>query len=327
MILTGFTFDPNSLPPGWLIWPLLFGLGVYALLTAQPVGRPKPDLAELLRRLDVDEVIKDEVEHQASTPIFASPLLERVLRPVLEDAGQAVRRFLGSLGLSGGRDLDQRLRRAGLGMGVAQFYGEKLALGLIGLGIFPLTDALGVSPVGTWPLWTWLVGFVVGFIAPDWDVNRRLAERRARVLMELPVICDMLTICTSAGLALEQALNVIARQSAGSMARELQHVSREVALGQRSLMEALAGMADRNGVPELSRFVSQMQAAHEQGVPVVQALSAQADALREEKRVRIVAEGGRTLVRMLLPGVLFILPTYFVILLGPPTMQVMHLGG
>ena len=49
-------------------------------------------------------------------------------------------------------------------------------------------------------------------------------------LMELPVLGDMLTICTSAGLALEQALNAVARQSGGLTAQELQQVSREVAL-------------------------------------------------------------------------------------------------
>ncbi len=144
--------------------------------------------------------------------------------------------------------------------------------------------------------------------------------------MELPVLCDMLTICTSAGLALEQALNVVARQSGGLMAQELQQVSREVALGQRPLLDSLDGMAERNGVPELSRFVSQLQAAHEQGIPVVQALSEQSEALREEKRQRVVAEGGRATVRMLLPVAAFILPVYFVVLLGPAVMQVAHLG-
>jgi len=196
-----------------------------------------------------------------------------------------------------------------------------------GCSTVPLTDALGASPLGTWPLWTWAAGFAVGFLAPDWELTRRLARRQARVVMELPIICDMLSLCTAGGQGLEQALNTLARQSAGTMAQELQHVSREVAFGQRSLMEALAGLAERNAVPELSRFVSQLQAASEQGVPVVQALSAQADALREEKRVRIVAEGGRAAIRMLLPVAGLILPVYFVLLLGPAVLQVVHLGG
>ncbi len=318
--------DLAALPSGWIAWPLLFGLGVYLLLMAQPLGRPKPSLAELLRRLDVDERIRDQANRRSSKPVFSSPLLERMLRPVLDDAGLAVRQWLGRVGLSGGRDLERKLRQAGSGLEPAQFFGEKLALGVIGLGLFPLTDALGIDPFGSWPMWVWVAGLAAGFFAPDLYLEQRLARRRSQVLMELPVLCDMLTICTSAGLALEQALNVVARQSGGLMAQELQQVSREVALGQRPLLDSLDGMAERNGVPELSRFVSQLQAAHEQGIPVVQALSEQSEALREEKRQRVVAEGGRATVRMLLPVAAFILPVYFVVLLGPAVMQVAHLG-
>jgi hypothetical protein len=44
--------DPALLAPGALLWPLLFGLGLYLLVTSQPIGRPKPSLGERLRRLD-----------------------------------------------------------------------------------------------------------------------------------------------------------------------------------------------------------------------------------------------------------------------------------
>jgi tight adherence protein C len=327
MTLAALSFELATLPSGWIIWPLLFGLGAYLLLMTQPLGRPRPDLAELLRRLDVDERLKDEGDQRSGRSLFSSALLERLLRPVLEDAGSASRRWLSRVGLAGGKDLERKLRQAGSGLEPAQFFGQKLAMGVIGLGLFPLTDALAVNPFGSWPLWMWCVGFVAGFFGPDLHIEHKLAQRRARVLMELPVLCDMLTICASAGLGLEQALNVVALQSGGTTAVELQRVSREVAFGQRSLMGALESMAERNGVPELSRFVNQLQAAHQQGIPIVQALSAQSDALREEKRVRIVAEGAKAMVRMLVPAAVFIIPVYFVVLLGPPAMQVMGLSG
>jgi len=41
-------FDPSVLRLHVLVWPMLFGFGAYLLLTAQPIGRPKPDLAERL---------------------------------------------------------------------------------------------------------------------------------------------------------------------------------------------------------------------------------------------------------------------------------------
>ena len=59
--------------------------------------------------------------------------------------------------------------------------------------------------------------------------------------MELPTILDMLTLATSAGMALEQALEEVAQHSEGVVARELRLiVARELALGQRrNLPEAL----------------------------------------------------------------------------------------
>src|SRR5439155_13158052 len=109
VILGPFGFDLRALDLQVLLWPLLFGLGAYLLLTAQPIGRPKPDLAERLRRLDVDERIKMELERRDVRPIFASRVLESMLRPLLEDLGRVLRVALGSLGLAGGEALERKL--------------------------------------------------------------------------------------------------------------------------------------------------------------------------------------------------------------------------
>lgn len=319
--------DPAAIQVHILIWPLLFGLGAYLLLTAQPIGRPKPDLAERLRRLDVDERIRAEMAMQDVRPIFASRVLEGMLRPVLDDLGGMVRGVLARVGLAGGQELERRLQIIRPGVEPAQFFGEKLASGLVGFAIFPLMNGLGIHPFGVWPVWVWLFGFVAGFLAPDWDLERRMAARRTRMLMELPVLLDMLTIAASAGLALEQALGLVARQSQGAVAQELRHVVRELALGRGSVIEGLDSMAERNGIPELNTFAGQLRAAHEQGIPLVHTLATQAGALREQKRLRIVEEGGKATVRMVLPVAVFILPVLFVVLLLPAALQMIHLGG
>lgn len=322
--------DPSAVAPQVLLWPLVFGLGVYLLLTAQPIGRPRPDLKERLRRLDVDERVRDQLQRRDARPIFASRLLEALLRPVLDDAGRLLQSALARFGLAGAagaESLEARLRLVRPGVEVTQFFGEKVAAGLIGLGAFPAMTLLGVQPFGPWPFWAGAVGFVVGFLAPDWQLEHRLAARRTAVVMELPAILDMLTISASAGLALEQTVDLVARQSSGTVAQELRQVSREMALGQHTLAEALEAMAARNGVPELTSVVSQLEAAHAQGIPLVQTLSTQADALRERKRLRLVEEGGRATVKMLLPVAVFILPVLFVVLLVPAGVQMMNLAG
>lgn len=327
MTMMTLAFDSSALQLHLLMWPVLFGLGAYLLLTAQPVGRPKPDLAERLRRLDVDERIRAEIHRQDVRPIFASRLLEGMLRPVLDDLGRIIRSILARFGLAGGRELERRLAVIRPGVELPQFFGEKVASALLGLTLFPLMNGFGIHPFGVWPVWLWLGGFVAGFLLPDWDLDRRMAQRRTLMVMELPILLDMLTIATSAGLALEQALGLVARQSQGAVAQELQHTVRELALGRGSVIEVLDAMAERNSVPELTTFVGQLHASHQQGIPLAQTLATQAEALREQKRLRIVEEGGTATVRMILPVALFILPVLFVVLLLPAGLEMLHLGG
>ena len=140
--------DLSALEPRVLFWPVLFGLGAYLLLTAQPIGRPKPDLAERLQQLDVDERIRAELGRRDVRPIFASRLLEGMLRPVLDDVGRLVRAVLGRFGLAGGEELERKLRVARPGVEPVQFFGEKVVAGLIGFGLFPLMNGFGVHPFG-----------------------------------------------------------------------------------------------------------------------------------------------------------------------------------
>lgn len=312
-----------------IVLPLLLGLGVYLALTSTRVGRPKPDLGERLRQLDVDERIRQaELGRQNGQPLFASRVLESMLRPIVEDVGRAVRSVLLRVGLAGGRELEQRLRTVRPGVEVSQFMGEKVAAGVIVAAAFPLMNLLHMVPFGSWPVWLWLVAFGVGFLLPDWDLDRRAARRRGLVLMELPTILDMLTLATSAGMAIEQALEEVARQSEGVVARELRVVARELALGQRrNLPDALSGLAERLGAPEVEHILGRMSAAYEQGLPLNQTLPAQAEALRERQRLHVVEEGGKAAVRMLVPVAVLILPALFVVVLVPAAAELTRLGG
>jgi tight adherence protein C len=312
-----------------VVLPLLLGCGVYLVLTALPIGRPKPELGDRLRRLDVDERIRlAELGRHAAQPLFTSRVLESMLRPIVEDAGRGVRRVLARVGLAGGRELDERLRLVRPGVDLVQFMGEKVAAGVIVALTFPLMNLLRFHPFGAWPVWVWLIGFGVGYLLPNWDLDRRLNQRRGRVLMELPTLLDMLTLATSAGMALEQALEEVASASQGVVSRELRNVMRELALGQRrNLPDALAGLTQRLGSPEVNHILGRMGAAYEQGLPLGQALQAQAEALRERQRLHVAEEGGKAAVRMLLPVALLILPPLFVVVLVPAAAQLTRLGG
>lgn len=315
------------LPPArMLVWPLLFGLGAYLLLTAQPIGKPKPNLRERLDRLDVDERLRRELAQGPRPSLFASPRLEALLRPALDDGGRLLASLLGRAGL-GGEALDRRLAIVRPGVDRAHFFAEKLVGGLLGLALCPAMQLLGIHPFGSWPLWAWLAGGVLGFLWSDWRLEAALVRRRTRVLLELPAILDLLTIAVSAGQALEQALLQVTQEGNGVVAIDFQQATRQVALGQRTLAEALDALARRCGVPELAAVVAQLGAAHEQGTALAATLAAQADAVREARRLRILEAGGKASVKMLLPVACFILPVLFVVILAPAGAQLVHLGG
>src|SRR5438093_1173014 len=185
-------WNVRAIDPQVIFWPLLFGLGATLLLTAQAIGRPKPDLGERLRRLDVDERIRAQLSGVGQSPVFAFQLLERMLGPVLDDLGRLAQAVLARIGLGPGADLARKLHVARPGVEPAQFFGEKVACALIGAAFFPLMNAVGIHPFGPWPIWGAAAGLVGGFVASDWQLEERLAKRRTRSLMELPTILDML---------------------------------------------------------------------------------------------------------------------------------------
>jgi tight adherence protein C len=255
------------------------------------------------------------------------------LRPVLDDLGRLLHGMLCRLGLpdpvlSGapGRRLDQALALAWPGLAPAQFYGQKVAVAAAAGALLPVLNAADLAPWGPWPVWSWVLGLLAGYFAPDLALARRLARRRADVLEELPGLVDLLSLATSAGMALEQALRLVAEQTQGVVAREVQQATREAALGQRTLVASLEAMAERNGVEALSALVGRLRAAHDQGLPLAETLATQAESMRERRRLTLLEAGGRASVHMVLPVALLIFPVTFVVLLAPAVVAVLSLA-
>jgi tight adherence protein C len=304
----------------------VLGLGLWLVVTSLPWARRPRDLAFDLRRLSAQGRMEIDAERQrAAPPMFVSPALERTLRPLLDDAGRFVASLLTRLGL-GTRDLEQRLAVAWSGMTPSQFFGQKLAVALLFVAFFPALNLAGLQPFGTWPAWAWLGAGVVGFVQPDWLLERRVARRRQQVLMELPTVLDLLAMATSAGLSPEQALLDVSRQIKGVLGDGLRNVAREAGLGTTTHPEGLRALAAREGVPEIATMADAWQSALEQGLPLGQVMLQLADTVRERKRTTLIAEGEKSSVKMLFPVTTFIFPVFLVVLLYPAGVQLLGLS-
>ena len=310
-----------------LVLAAMLGVGLWLIVMAQPLGRPRPDLALRLQMMSAQG--RQEMEAQRrrrGSALFKSSALERLLRPLLEDAGAVLDRLLTRAGIRTAH-LERRLALGWPGMTTSQFYGQKLASGLVFLALFPLMNAMGVHPFGAWPVWTWLGGFALGFALPDWMLEGRLEKRRTAVLMELPTVLDLLAIAASAGMSPEQALLEVSRQLDGTLGDGLRGVVREAGLGATTNPEGLRALAEREGVTELVSVADAWQSALEQGLPLGRAMLTLAETVRDRKRTRLLEEGGKSTVRMLFPVAVFIFPVFLVVLLYPAGAELLGLGG
>lgn len=299
----------------------VLAIGLYGFVETLPFWAPRDSLAERLRRLD-PEYWASLAHEQHSAALRPVRVGHSILRPVVDELGRQAQAALARFGFVGTGDLQQRLELVRPGVQPAQQFGEKVVLALIGMGLLPACEAIGIHPFGAYPVWTWIALGVLGFAAPDWYVMHKLEQRRARIVMELPTVLSMLAIAVSAGGSIEEAVGRVAESSDGTLASELQRVRRELRFGQRYLVPALVALAERNRVPELYSVVGHIQAASRLGLPLVQVLRTQATALRERKRRLIAEEGIKGSIRMVVPVGLFILPVLFVVLLGPAAVSI-----
>lgn len=340
MLLSPSPVPPAPLLPGGvslldaraLLWPLLLGLGFYLLANAsgQRFGRPRPDLRQELRRLNVNTLDDGqrwgEREEREQTPLFSTPWLDALLRPFLSDLGGFARAGLGRFGIEGGRDLEARLalldRESPVEDLVGRFWSKKTGFALVPPALLLLVRFLGTEPLDRVPVVVWLILSGVGFWLPNRRLAEQLRERRTQIVLELPALIDQLAIAISAGQAPEQALRLVARDGEGLLAREIAATMREESGSRRPLMAALEELAARNGVPELNSLIGQFSLSDRRGggdlVPV---LVRQSMLMMEQKRLRMLAEGKKARVKMLLPMAICTLPVLIVVLLAPAVLQ------
>jgi tight adherence protein C len=304
-----------------LVYGGLLGAGALLLLTAQPVGAPRPSLRRRLNALQRETSLEPS---RLRERVSRSRLFEDALRPTLESVGERTARFLGRLGVDL-RATEERLRAVSDRGGLPLFLGQKLAGGLIGLAFLPVAASFGIAPPT--PVWVWIAAAAGGFSLPDTMLKSRAECRRRRMRENLVHFAELLALAVSAGLGVEGALEQAASAGQGPLFDEVRRLLREARMQGEPSSEALARLPAEAGLPEADPLAQTVRAGASQGAPVTQALRALGRTLRERRRLDLVEAGERAQVRMLLPIGLLILPAFFVLLLYPAAVQLLRLTG
>lgn len=271
--------------------------------------------AMVMRR--VSEVFSRSARGKAAKPEavvdeeMELPFVRRVLVPLAGSVVQGLSRLA-----PGGMKsrLAGRLQEAGLPRDPVHFLGAKAALA--GLLFLTLTSMAAAGETSLMSMAMPAVGLLLGWRLPDFWLSRRIQERRKAMERLLPDALDMLSVSVEAGLGFDGAIQKVAEKFPEPMSTELSQYLKEVRLG-RSRAEALRALADRSALADMRSFVAAVIQADQLGVNIARVLKGQSEALRVRRRQRAQEKAMQIPLKLLLPLIVFIFPTIFIVILGP----------
>jgi len=301
---------------------LLFALGLTGIFVAITlavgvVGAITTEKQQVGRSLAAVQAL-----HSAPSAMLRElnkPFAERVIIPGLArltrlgrlfTASEQVTRIRHQLALAGNPprwDVDRVIAFKMLGLILGLSFGVSIPL-LVGAGFLPL---LGVT-----------IAFVtVGYFTPNLVLYQMGYNRREQIRRELPDALDLLTISVEAGLAFDAGLSQVARNTTGPLAEEFFRVLQEMQIG-LGRSEALRALGDRTDLPELRGFVTSMVQADAFGIPISRVLRVQAAEMRVKRSQRAEELAQKVPVKILFPLIFCILPSLFVVILGPAAISI-----
>lgn len=172
---------------------------------------------------------------------------------------------------------------------------------------------LGKSGVGTIVMCL-LLGIPVGWFYPSLWLRERRKTREKRVIRDLPVFLDFITMAVEAGLnitgAIEQA---ILKGPPGPLSQEFSRMMRDLRAG-LPRAEALRRLADRMDISQISSFTSALIQADRVGASLGPTLRSQSMQRREERFLRAEKLALEAPVKMMFPLVAFFFPIVFIVL-------------
>lgn len=172
-------------------------------------------------------------------------------------------------------------------------------------------------------------GASIGWALPDIILKNQKQKREQQLRKGMPDALDLLVICAEAGLSLDASFERVSREMAQGNAL----VAEEFGLTGVELnllpdrTRALQGMAERVDMPGVTALVNTLIQTEKFGTPLAQALRVLSAELREERMMRAEEKAARLPATLTVPMMLFILPTLFIVLVGPAAIKVKETMG
>jgi tight adherence protein C len=224
--------------------------------------------------------------------------------------------------------VSQRLHQAGYrgNRAVRIFWGLRIFL-CLAFGFGGLLMALTKNSSMTDLLIIVGAGAVTGYMLPFLTVFRKSRARVRDMKNTLPDTLDLIVVCVEAGMGVDAALNRVGReQNSQKMAlgEELVLATQEMQAGSPR-KDALLRLAERVGIDEFRALVTFLTQTEEMGGSIARSLRVYAETMRDKRSQAAEEAARKTVIKLIFPLVFFILPAIFILLLGPPGLQIMEM--
>lgn len=269
---------------------------------------------------------------QLKAGITASTAKRRTKIVHQNDATDRMRTFLKSLKVLQDDQLKQaqiKLAQAGIrskDWAIAVIFGRLVAPIVVG-GI----AAVMIYGINFFPEWGEMKKFglfagalLLSYKAPDIYVDNLVTKRSAAIRKGVPDALDLLVICAEAGLTVDAAFARVARELGNAypeLGEEFQLTSIELGFLTERRM-AFENLAERVKLDALKGVVTTMIQTEKYGTPLASALRVLSAEFRHERMMKAEEKAARLPAIMTVPLILFILPTLFVVILGPAACSI-----
>lgn len=282
--------------------------GVFAMLGVNVWVRPKAA---------IDRVAGSVIEQQAQ---IAHPSL--AFRDILKK--------LGTLVPASPKDttiMQRRLIRAGFRNenALKLLYGFKFTFAII-VPLLTMGVVFGSDAEQSNKVIAVIASVAIGFFGPNEYVRLMAGKRQKQIKRGLPNALDLMVVSVESGLGLDQAIVQVAKElqhAHPEISEEFGLMNLELKAGKRRI-EALRNLAERTAVDDLKKLVAVLIQADRFGTSVSATLRAHADFMRVQSRQVAEEKAAKLGVKLVFPIFFCILPSLFVVTVGPMAIKVVR---
>ena len=204
------------------------------------------------------------------------------------------------------------------GLNADEYFGLVLLCALIGVA----AGVMATASTG-WTLFL-VFGLICGALWPVVWLQAQTDRRKKNIFRALPFALDLLTLSVEAGLDFTSALARILKKIPDSpLAEEFGELLRQIQMGQ-ARSDALRQLARRVDLEAMTNVTGSLIQADELGASIGPILRIQAEQMRVRREQMAEKKAMEAPVKILLPLILFIFPTVFLIILGPVALKLLQ---